>query len=87
MYFIFECSLAFQSQLIVSISTHSLSSYLKHMRYCQIQRREICTMKVENKPSKREARVEEVHQWTFSTCSLEAEDECKEKEKVSFEFY
>ena len=63
---------------------HSSSLYLKHMRCCPIQRRETCMTKVENKRSKREAWAEEHRQWTFSTCSLEVGDECREREKVRF---
>lgn len=36
----------------------------------------------ENRQSKREEWVEDLHQWTSSTCSLEVEEGCREREKV-----
>lgn len=63
---------------------YSSSLYLKHMKCCQIQRRDPCMTKEENKQSKKEAWEEELHQWTCSTCSLEVEGGCREREEVRF---
>lgn len=52
------------------------------MRSCQIPKSVICMTKVVNKPSRREAWQEENLPWTFSTCSLVVEAECREKGEV-----
>lgn len=52
------------------------------MRSCQIQRKETCMIREENKQSKREEWVEDLLRWTSSTCSLEVAEGCREREKV-----
>lgn len=42
--------------------------------------------KEENKQSKREEWVGDLLRWTSSTCSLEVEEECREREKVKCVF-
>ncbi len=65
---------------------HSSSISLRRMRCCQMHRRETCMTKEANRQSKREAWVEDLPQWTFSTCSLEVAEGCREKEKVRYSF-
>lgn len=68
-----------------SIKSHSSNLYHKPMRSCQILKSESFTIKVVNKLSRREEWEEGTSHppWTFSTCSLVVEAECKEKGKVS----
>lgn len=65
---------------------HSSSTSLRPMRSCQTQRKGTCMTREENKLSKREDRVEDLLQWTSSTCSLEVEEGCREREKVRCDF-
>lgn len=71
-----------------SVKFHSLNSYHKPMRSCQIQISESFMTKVANKPSRREVWEEGTHHlpWTFSTCFLVVEGECRKKGKVSHMF-
>lgn len=56
------------------------------MRCCRTQRKGTCTTREENRRSKREAWVEDLLRWTSSTCSLEGEGGCREREKVGHAF-
>uniref|UniRef100_A0A0E9SKX9 J domain-containing protein n=1 Tax=Anguilla anguilla TaxID=7936 RepID=A0A0E9SKX9_ANGAN len=59
-----------------------LSRFLRPTRSYQIQRREISMTKVGSRLSRKVGVVEiSPLQWTFLTCSLEGEEECRERDE------